>query len=302
MALGFPTGVTNGYLYSPNGSSKTYQWSSTQGAWLIYTIQTTATTVVSPNVSITSGTVSISTITGALVVKGGVGIGGDVHIGGILYTNGVPALTTSSFNISDGPDGGTDINIQHVVDALTGTSTISINNISTLASVTGRGSSTPNIIQITNNTISTSNFSGALVVTGGVGIGGRLNTESIKIADTVFDSTDTYVNTVNEYTIDSYLLSQYRSSKYFIQVSEGAGYSNTEPNLNYQAVEIILTAKNDGTPYMTQYGYVTTGVELGTFGAKGESTGTDILVSLTFKAVSSSPIKHVKVLRTAMTS
>jgi hypothetical protein len=302
MALGFPTGVPDGYIYSPPGSNKTYRWSSTQGAWLIYTLQTTATTVTTPNVNVTSSTVSISTITGALIVTGGVGIGGDVHIGGVLYTNGVPALTTASFNISNGPDGGTDINIQQVVDELSGTSTISINNISTLESVTGRGSTTPNSIQITNNTTSTSRFVGALVVTGGVGVGGRLNTESIQIADTVFDSTDTYVNDLNEYTIDSYFLSQYRSSKYFIQVSEGTGYSNLEPDLNYQAVEIILTAKNDGTPYMTQYGYVTTGAELGTFGAKGESTGTDILISLTFKAALSSPIKHVKVLRTAMIS
>jgi len=302
MALGFPTGIPNGYIYSPSGSNKTYQWSSSQGAWLIYTSQTTSTSVITPNVTITSSTVSISTITGALTVTGGVGIGGDVHIGGILYTNGVPALTTASFNLSAGPDGGVDINISNVIDPVSGLPTIQFNNISTLESVTGRGATTPNIIQITNGTTSTSVFSGALVVTGGVGIGGRLNTESIQIADTVFDSTDTYVNDLSEYTIDSYLLSQYRSSKYFIQVSEGTGYSNTEPNLNYQAVEIILTAKNDGTPYMTQYGYVTTGAELGTFGAIGESTGTDILISLTFKAASSSPVKHVKVLRTAMIS
>jgi len=302
MALGFPTGVANGYLYSPLGSTKTYQWSSSQGAWLIYNVQTTSTTVVSPNVSITSGTNSISTITGALTVIGGVGIGGDVHIGGVLYTNGVPVITTASFNLSAGPDGGVDINISNVIDPISGLATIKFDNISTLETVTGRGATTPNIIRITNGTTSTSNGTGALVVNGGVGVGGRLNTESIQIADTVFDSTDTYVNTLNEYTIDSYLLSQYRSSKYFIQVSEGTGYSNTEPNLNFQAVEIILTAKNDGTPYMTQYGYVTTGAELGTFGAKGESTGTDILISLTFKAASSSPIKHVKVLRTAMIS
>lgn len=302
MALGFPTGVPNGYLYSPPGSSKTYQWSASQGAWLIYTAQTTSTSVVSPNVTITSSTISISTITGALTVTGGVGIGGDVHIGGVLYTNGVPVITTASFNLSAGPDGGVDINISNVIDPISGLATIKFDNISTLESVTGRGATTPNRILITNNTTSTSNNTGALVVSGGVGVGGRLNTESIQIADTVFDSTDTYVNDLSEYTIDSYLLSQYRSSKYFIQVSEGSGYSNSLPDLNFQAVEIILTAKNDGTPYMTQYGYVTTGAELGTFGAKGESTGTDILISLTFKAVSSSPIKHVKVLRTAMIS
>ena len=297
MALGFPTTPYDGQIYTPVGGTKTYQWSASQGAWLIYKAQTTATNIVSPLIEVTSSTNSISTDTGALIVRGGVGIGGDVHIGGILYTGGVPALTTSSFNISDGPDGGTDINITHVSDPLSGTSTILINNISTLETVTGRGAITTHIITIDNITTSTNVNTGALIVTGGVGIAGRVNTESIQIADTVFDSTDTYVNSLNEYTVDSYYLSQYRSSKYFIQIDEGMDIDSRS-----QAVEIILTAKNDGTPYMTQYGQVTTNGELGTFGAKGESVGSDILISLTFTAFDNLKNKSIKVLRTAMTS
>ena len=297
MALGFPTTPYDTELYTPPGSSKTYRWSAAQGAWLIQVALSTSTNIVSPLVEITSSTNSISTNTGALIVSGGVGIAGDVHIGGILYTGGVPALTTSSFNISDGPDGGTDINITHVTDTLSGTSTILINNISTLDTVTGRGAVTTNIITINNATTSTNVNTGALIVTGGVGIAGRVNTESIQIADTVFDSTDTYVNSTNEYTVDSYYLSKYRSSKYFIQIDEGMDIDS-----RFQAVEIILTAKNDGTPYMTQYGQVTTNGELGTFGAKGESAGDDILISLTFTAFDNLKNKSIKVLRTAMTS
>jgi hypothetical protein len=45
----------------------------------------------------------------------------------------------------------------------------------TLATVTGRGATTSTAVSITNNTASTSTSSGALVVTGGVGIGGSLN-------------------------------------------------------------------------------------------------------------------------------
>lgn len=297
MALGFPTTPYDGQIYTPVGGSKTYQWSASQGAWLIYTAVSTSTNIISPLVTVTSATNSVSTDTGSLIVYGGVGIGGDVHVGGIIYSGGVPALTTSSFNISDGPDGGTDINITHVSDPLSGTSTILINNISTLDTVTGRGAITTHIITIDNLTSSTSVSNGALVVTGGVGVAGRVNTESIQIADTVFDSTDTYVNSLNEYTVDSYYLSQYRSSKYFIQIDEGM-----DTDSRSQAVEIILTAKNDGTPYMTQYGQVTTNGELGTFGAKGESAGDDILISLTFTAFDNLKNKSIKVLRTAMTS
>jgi hypothetical protein len=45
----------------------------------------------------------------------------------------------------------------------------------TLQTVTTRGSTTANAINITNTTVSTSNTTGALIVTGGVGISGNLN-------------------------------------------------------------------------------------------------------------------------------
>lgn len=299
MALGFPNPPPyDGYIFTLVGSNKSYRWSAAQAAWLINTAATTATSVVSPKVTVTSATNATSTLTGALIVNGGVGIGGDLYVGGLIYSGGVPALTTSSFNISDGPDGGIDINIAHIYDPQSGLPTIRIDNISTLETVTGREAISSNVIQITNVTSSTSVATGALIVAGGVGISGRVNTESIQIVDAVFDSTNTPVNDLTEYVVDSYLLSQYRSSKYFIQIDEGG-----DPDSRFQAVEIILTAKNDGTPYMTQYGMVTTDNELGTFSAKGETSGSDILISLTFTATS--PLgknKHIKVLRTAMLS
>lgn len=86
---------------------------------------------------ITTGTVSISTTTGALVVTGGVGIGGDVNIGGNLYLNGALAVTTAT--------------------------------IGQFASTTGTNSQ----FNVTNTTQSTSTVTGAITVAGGVGI--RLN-------------------------------------------------------------------------------------------------------------------------------
>lgn len=295
--LGFPKYPNIGDVYTPPGGSKTYQWSGT--AWLITSAKSTATTAIVDTIVITSTTNAISTDTGALIVYGGVGIGRDLYVGGEIYTNGVPIITTASFNISDGPDGGTDINIQYFSDPLTNTSTIRINNISTLQSVTDRGNSTTNIIYIFNTATSYSRYSGALIVSGGAGIAGRVNTESIQIADTVFDSTKTTVDVVVENVIDTYLLSQYRSAKYMIQIAEDL---QVNPNTSrFQSLEINLTAKNDGTPYITQYGQVTTDGELGTFSAKSDIVGSDIMISLTFTPIDTVP-KVVRVLRTAMTS
>jgi len=284
-------------------ATKTYTWNGI--VWRIETASNTATSIVSPELQVTSSTVSLSTITGALTVVGGVGIGGDLHIGGLIYSNGVPALTTASFNLSSGPDGGVDIGIDvTATDPISGLHTITINNQSTLETVTGRGSSSTHIIRLTNNTTSTDIYTGALVVAGGVGIAGRVNTESIQIADTVFDSTESFSSTFSPSVIDSYHLSAYRSSKYFIQISEPnidqGGYES-----RFHAVEIVLTAKNDGTPYMTQYGQVTTGGELGTFSAESSGTAPDIVISLIFTPNPAGPREHgslktIKVLRTAM--
>jgi hypothetical protein len=87
--------------------------------------------------SITNTTSSVNTTTGALVVSGGVGVGGRLNVAGAT-------ALSSTLGVS-------------------GATTLS----STL-SVTGATS-------ITNTTASTNTTTGALIVSGGVGIGGRLN-------------------------------------------------------------------------------------------------------------------------------
>jgi len=156
----------------------------------------TTTTFVISNVTASTGTNS-----GALQVAGGVGIGGNLTVGGTVTGGGVRTTTTSTvpsnaavgdlwYNTSNdviyrytydgtnyywidtnGPNNGffgliagTDI----AVDLVT------ISNISTLQSVTSRGGSTSAAISITNTSSSTSTTTGALVITGGVGIGSNL--------------------------------------------------------------------------------------------------------------------------------
>lgn len=122
------------------------------------------------NVSMTAGTSSTSVTTGTLVVTGGVGISGDLYVGGSGYVNNAAIITTATvgnFGVTS-ISAGTDT----VISAATGP--VTIWNNSTLQTVTNRGANTTNVISITNTTAATSTSTGALKVSGGAGIGGRL--------------------------------------------------------------------------------------------------------------------------------
>jgi hypothetical protein len=143
--------------------------------WNTSTLQTvtergSSTTV---SVSITTSTVSTSTNTGALTVRGGVGIGGALNVASTSFIDGAQILTSATVNnfVTAGVSritAGTDTAIS------TSSGQIIIWNTSTLQSVTDRGSSSTNAILITNTQSSTSTATGALIIRGGVGIGGGL--------------------------------------------------------------------------------------------------------------------------------
>jgi hypothetical protein len=137
---------------------------------------------------ILNATAAGSTNTGALQVAGGAGIGGDLYIGGSLYQNGQQVLTTASVNQYANQTAifaGTDT----AVSANSGTD-ITIWNISTLQSVTNRGSTTTNAVRIANTTSSTSIVTGALTVAGGVGIGGNLTVGQQVVTSAITATTD----------------------------------------------------------------------------------------------------------------
>jgi len=92
------------------------------------------------NVIVHSDQNAVSTETGALVVAGGVGIGGDLYVGGNFYSGGVPVLTTNT--IAESFTGGVDISI----DISTSTGILTINDVSTLETVTARGATTSSTI------------------------------------------------------------------------------------------------------------------------------------------------------------
>ena len=156
------------------------------------------------SIHILDATQSTSTTTGALTIAGGLGVQGNVWIGGKLYADGLEVATTASLGELSGVKiiiAGTDTAVT------TATGNVVVWNTSTLESVTGRGNSTSQIIRITNTSVSTSSTTGALVVGGGVGVGGDLFVAGQIVADkltiqyttvtTTFIETDDIITTFN---------------------------------------------------------------------------------------------------------
>ena len=277
MALNFPPSPSIGDKYTVG--SKTYTWSG--AAWLV-----SAQSVTANNILVTTSTNATSTNSGAVQIVGGLGVGGDLWIGGTLYSNSQPVITTATLGASI--FGGNDITITST--GTTSSTFLRFDNTSTLQTVTNRGFTTTNRIFISNTTESTTTNTGALVVSGGIGVGKRVNCESLRIADSIFDSTEVAISTTASVVIDSFLSTDFRSAKYFIQISSGGtAFSAAEINLIHHS----------NTVYSTQYGLVNTGGTLGSFTA--DLSIVDSIVRLYFTA-SAATNKTIKVLRTGMAS
>lgn len=115
-----------------------------------------------------------STQSGALTILGGAGIGQNLYVGNLIFSQGAGVITTATL----GNYGvaaifaGTDT----AVSASTGS--VTIWNTSNLQTVTSRGNTTNQTISITNSNASINTNSGALVVSGGVGLWTNLNVGS----------------------------------------------------------------------------------------------------------------------------
>jgi len=284
--LNFPTNPSPGDRYTIGAT--TYEWNG--DAWIIVNSSVLFASSLTVETLIVTTTTNVNTgagfINGGLQVYGGAWIDKDLFVGGILYSSGQQVLTSSSF--AGAVLGGVDIDI---VSSTSGTDAVlTWNNVSTLQTVTSRGATTNRIVRFTTATESTTTDTGAVVITGGLGVGKRINCESLRISDAVFDSTQTLVNTTATTAIDTYSTTQFRSAKYLIQIDEGIG-----TNADFELREILLVADNNGRVWATEYGVVTSNGDLGTFAA--EISGSNVILYFTaFEATN----KTIKVLRTGM--
>jgi hypothetical protein len=190
-----------------------------------------------------------NTTTGALVVQGGRCVGGNIAIGGGLYANG--SLGTNGQVLTSN---GSGISWTNLNSDITGTS---------------------NTFYISNTTASTSTTTGALTVAGGAGIGGDMYVGgNVKITGSVtvlsqiiHDETGVSVDTV-PVVIDGFDITQYRSAKYFISIS------NATTN-KFQTSEILLI--QDGvSASIEQTSVFSNGDNIMTFSAT--VTGTNVLL------------------------
>jgi hypothetical protein len=185
------------------------------------------------------------------------------------------------------------------------TNAISFLNTST-ASVTVSGGfvaqggiSSESPINITSTAPSTSTTTGALVISGGVGVsgdlhvGGTIHAQQLKITDAIMDSSLILVNTTATAVLDSYLITQYRTSKYLVQIEEMGGGAGAK----FQAIELLLIVDNTGAVYATEYGTLFTDSLMGEF-----SAGLNIIdntVNLYFTPYEATD-KEIVLLRTAL--
>jgi len=276
--LNFPTNPTVGQTYTLG--QNVWVWNGS--AWIKYTSST------SSPITVTTQTSSTSTNTGAVLINGGAGVNGSVNISSTSTINGADIVTTSTINqyAVTYLRAGTDTAISQNLGDVT------IWNTSTLQTITDRGATTDHIVHILNTTESTGTGTGALIVDGGVSVAGRLNAESVKIADTVLDSSFITINNTATVVVDSYSINQFRSAKYLIQLDEGTG-----PAADFQVIEILLLVDNVGTVYATEYGVLSSNGEMGEFAA---DVGLDDMVRLYFTAYYATD-KNVTVFRTGMT-
>jgi len=174
--------------------------STSTGATLIWNTSTLETvtgrgSTTTSTINIVNTTSAVSTTTGALTVRGGVGVGGALYASEI-YANNAQVITTATvelFSVIRSISAGTDISVN------TTTGDIIVSDIATLATVTARGSTSSQRINLTNTTTSIRETTGALVVAGGVGVG-----KDVYIGNTLYVSTVTSLSYGSGVTLSPY--------------------------------------------------------------------------------------------------
>jgi hypothetical protein len=159
---------------------------STRGGMYVGKILYVESDIITPStININSTLSASSTVTGALKVAGGVGIGESLHVSNytkIYGTNASTNTVTGALQVAGGVGIGGSVNIN-------GTTTLNGQLNASNASISGTLNTSTitasSVVSITDQSVSTNTATGALQISGGMGILGNINSAGIlKIVNT----------------------------------------------------------------------------------------------------------------------
>ena len=235
-------------------------------------------------------TSSNSTQTGALTVVGGVGIGENIIVGGSGRFNGTfdEAASTTTVGLYVGVAGSAPAS-PRVAFANSGT-TWQIDNYNGnfrwyIPGLVRMQIDTNGTLSAYGTVQSTSTTTGALVVSGGVGIAKNLHIGGdVVTPNTEQASLTVPVSSASATTVDTWATATYRTAKYLVQITQGS---------NYQSAELLVV--HDGSDaYISEYAIVRTNTNLGTFTADVNSG--NVRLRVTMNSASAATIKISRLL------
>ena len=230
------TGIGSGFLRK-NGAD-TYTVDTTT-----YT-PTTRTLTVTTNNGLTGGGAAVDLSANRSWTLGLTGQALALHN---LSSNGIFVRTASNTVAARSIAAGTDISVTNG-DGVSGNPTIE--NTSTLSSVTGRGATTATSIVLQT--------------------GASLGLGSSTTAEVVRSAVSKSLSTVIATEVDTWAASTYRSAKYIVQITQGT---------NYQVSEIMVM-HNGTTTTMTEFAVLETNGELATFTSDVSAGNVRLIVTM----------------------
>jgi len=256
-------------------------------------------TTIRNNAIVDISTEATSTSTGALIVRGGVGVNRSVWIGQRLNVAS-DAVVTGDVTINGG-----DLQTNQTTFNLVNTTATTINFGGAATAVT-IGASSAGFVSVRNTTNAVGTNDGAIRTAGGIGVakdvyvGGVITAGATQAATTgstvpaVFFNntllssfTSNAIATTSTQNLDSFASASYRSARYFNQITAGTSVHISE-----------ISVFHDGTKaYINEYGISTNNGQLGVF----DATLSGGNVTLTFAANTTTSMT-VKMTRIALTA
>jgi hypothetical protein len=161
------------------------------------------------------------------------------------------------------------------------------NKLYKIMAVNGTTVSAVEIPTLARSQTPTSNTTGTIVVTGGIGVSGTVYSDIISVSGIAVDTSNTFTtSSISQVTIDSFSTSIYRSAKYFVQMTSST---------SHHVIELSLV-HDDTNVYLAQYGEVFTNASLGTF----DVSITSGIANLLFTATNA--VTKVKLIRRSITT